>query len=110
VQYSLFSCEDIIFPIFVLTRAPPTSNYPLIKQQVEQQFENVTTPSDWSSNYKTYIDQNYVAVQVIKSTYNVEDYKQQPGELEPQFFLYLFSILGETIGELISAIGGQEVL
>jgi len=57
----------------------------MIKQQVEQ-FENVTMPSDWSSNYKTYIDQNYVAVQVIKSTYNVKNYEENPGELRTSVF------------------------
>lgn len=61
--------------------------YLLIKQQIDQQFKNVTMPSDWSSNYKTYIDQNYIAVQVLKSTYNVKDYEQKPGELKHQIFL-----------------------
>lgn len=62
-------------------RAPTTWSYPIIKQQVEQQFQNVAMPSDWSSNYQKYIDQNYVAIQVIKSTYNVETYEQQPSQL-----------------------------
>jgi len=79
---NFLSFEDIEFDIFVFSRAPTIWNYLLIKEQVEQQFKNVTMPSDWSSNYKTYIDQNYVAVQVIKSTYNVKNYEQQPGELK----------------------------
>jgi hypothetical protein len=63
---------------FVLSRSPTVWSYSSIKQQVEQQFKNVTMPSDWSTNYETYIDQNYVAVQVTKSTYNVKDYQQKP--------------------------------
>jgi len=90
----------------------------MIKQQVEQ-FKNVTMPSDWSSNYKTYIDQNYVAVQVIKSTYNVKNYEENPGKLRTSVFLIemliylcimLFSILGTTTDQLISDLGGQVVL
>lgn len=70
-----------MFLIFGLSRAPTIWSYPKIKEQVEQQFKNVTMPSDWSTNYQTYIDQSYIAVEVIKSTYNVKSYEQKPGEL-----------------------------
>ena len=61
-------------------RAPPSWNYAVIKQLVEQQLSDVPLPTDWSSNYRSYIDRNYVAVQVIKSTYSVESYEEEQGK------------------------------
>ena len=67
-----------------MRRAPPSWNYAVIKQLVEQQLSDVPLPTDWSSNYRSYIDRNYVAVQVIKSTYSVESYEEGKGSLEHQ--------------------------
>ncbi|CAF1522920.1 unnamed protein product, partial [Didymodactylos carnosus] len=56
--------------------APRTYELDYIKKNIES--KNVSLPMDWNISYSTYINNNYVAIKVIRLSNIVENYAQQP--------------------------------